>query len=111
MQILINLLLSGLAVVISSYVLPGVKVDNYFTAIVVAVVLGIVNAVLKPLLLVLTLPINMLTLGLFTFVVNALLVMLVGSVVPGFMVDGFVWALAFSLVLSLVNSFIHSLSK
>ena len=111
MGIIINLLLSGLAVVIAAYVLPGIKVDGYFTAIVVAVVLGIVNAVLKPILLALTLPINMLTLGFFTFVVNALLVMLVASIVPGFMVDGFAWALAFSLVLYLVNYFLHSISK
>ncbi|MBI4991142.1 phage holin family protein [Candidatus Gottesmanbacteria bacterium] len=111
MQIIVNLLLNALAVLISAYLLPGVKVDGYFTAIVVAVVLGIVNAILKPILILFTLPITILTLGLFTFVVNALMILLVSSLVPGFHVRGFWWALIFSLVLSLVNSFLHSLAK
>lgn len=108
---LLNLIVSGLAVLIAAYLLPGVKVNGYFTALVVAVVLGLVNALLKPILLFVTLPINVLTLGLFTFVINALLIELVGAVVPGFTVAGFWWALLFSLVLSLVNSFLHSLAK
>lgn len=111
MQILINLLVSGIAVVISSYVLPGVKVDGFLTAIVVGVVLGIANSFLKPILVILTLPITILTLGLFTFVINAVLVMLTSSIVPGFKVDGFMWALIFSVVLSLVNSFLNKLSN
>ncbi len=111
MQIVINLLINGLAVLISAYLLPGVKVDGYFTAIVVAVVLGIVNTILKPILILFTLPITILTLGLFTFVINALIILLVSSLVPGFSVKGFGWALIFSLVLSLVNSFLHSLTK
>lgn len=111
MQIIINLLINGLAVLISAYLLPGVKVDSYFTAIVVAVVLGLVNTVLKPILILFTLPITILTLGLFTFIINALMILLVSSLVSGFSVRGFWWALIFSLVLSLVNSFFHSLTK
>lgn len=111
MGIFVNLLVSGLAVFVSAYVLPGVHVDSFVTATIVAVVLGIVNAVLKPILLLLTLPINILTLGLFTFVINAVLVLLVSAVVPGFTVASFWWALGFSLVLSIVNSFLHSLTK
>ena len=111
MNILINLLVTGIAVVISSYILPGVKVDGFLTAVVVGVVLGIVNSILKPVLVILTLPITILTLGLFTFVINALLVMLVSAIVPGFKVDGFLWALIFSVVLSLVGSFLNKLSK
>ena len=106
----INLIVNGLAVLISAYILPGVKIDSYFTALVVAVVLGIVNTLLKPILLLVTLPINILSLGLFTFVINAFLILLVSNLVPGFYVSSFWWALLFSLVLSLVNSFLHSLS-
>lgn len=109
MKIFINLLINGVAVLISSYILPGVKVDSYFTAIVVAVVMGIVNSFLKPVLLILTLPFTIITLGLFTFVINAVLILLVSAIVPGFVVKGFWWALVFSLVLSLVSSFLHSL--
>ncbi len=111
MQFLINLLLSGLAVVISAYILPGVHVDGFVTALIVAVVLGIVNAILKPILVILTLPITILTLGLFTLVINAILVLLVSSIVPGFRVDGFVWAFIFSIILSIVNSFLNQLSS
>ena len=107
---LINLIVNGLAVLISSYILPGVKVDGYFTALVVAVVLGLVNSLLKPLLILITLPITILSLGLFTFVINAFLILLVSALVPGFKVDSFWWALLFSLVLSLINSFLHKLA-
>lgn len=111
MKIIVNLLVSGIAVIITAMLLPGVHVNNFITAVIVAVVLGILNAFIKPLFLLLTLPINILTLGLFTFVINALLVMLAGLIVPGFVVESFWWALLFSLVLSLINSFLHSLSK
>lgn len=111
MNIVINLLLNGFAVLIVSKLLPGVQVDNYLTAIIVAIVLGVVNTVLKPILVILTLPIDILTLGVFVFVINAVLVLLVSALVPGFTVSSFWWALVFSLVLSLVNSFFHSLAK
>ena len=110
-EIVIRALINGLAVWIASYVLPGVNVDGFFTAIVVAVILGIVNAFLKPILVLLTIPITVLSLGLFIFVINALLILLVARIVPGFTVENFWWALAFSLVLSIVNSFLHSLSQ
>lgn len=109
MGMLINLLVSGIAVFVSAYVLPGVHVDSFVTAIVVAVFLGIVNMILKPIILLLTLPINLLTLGLFTFVINAVLVLLVANFVPGFSVLSFWWALVFSLVLSIVNGFLHQI--
>ena len=109
MDILINLLLSAIAVVVSAYILPGVKVDGFLTALVVAIVLSVVNTFVKPLVLLLTLPINILTLGLFTFIVNALMILLVSAIVPGFKVDGILWALVFSVVLSLVSSAIFML--
>jgi putative membrane protein len=107
LQILINLILSGLAVFVSAYILPGVKVDSFVTALVVAVLLAVVNTFIKPLVLFLTLPISILTLGLFSFVINALMVILVAAIVPGFHIDGILWALVFSIVLSLVSSVIN----
>ncbi len=111
MEILISWLISTLAIIVTAYVLPGVRVESFLTALVTAVVLGIINSVLKPILLLLTLPINVLTLGLLTFVINALLVLLAANLVPGFHVDGFWWALAFSIVLSLVNTLLGNLTK
>jgi len=107
----VNLIVSALAVLISAYILPGVKVDGFLTAVVVAVVLGIVNMFIKPVLLLLTFPLTILSLGLFYFVINALMVLLVSAIVPGFKVSGFFWALIFSLVLSIVSSFLSSLAK
>ena len=110
MSILINWILSAVAVFTAAYILPGVEVESFTTALVAAIVLGVINAVLKPVLLILTLPINILTLGLFTFVLNALLILLAANIVPGFHVNGFVWALILSLVLAVINSFLHSLN-
>lgn len=111
MGILISWLVSALAILVTAYILPGVHISSFFTALATAVVLGIINSILKPILLLLTLPINILTLGLLTFVINALLVLLAAQIVPGFKVDGFWWALAFSVVLSIVNSFLGNLTK
>lgn len=109
MYIIANWIVSALAILVTAYVLPGVHIEGFTTALVVAVVLGIVNAIIKPILFILTLPITILTLGLFTLVINAIMVLLVNSLVKGFTVDGFGWALLFSLVLSIVNSFLHKL--
>ena len=111
MGIIISLLLTGVAVFLTDKILSGVTVDSFITAIIVAVVLGIANAVLKPILTILTLPINLMTLGLFTFVINALIVILVSMIIPGFHVDNFIWALLFSVVLSVVNSVLGMLGK
>lgn len=111
MNVLINWILSGLAVFAAAYLLPGVHVASFTAALIAALVIGILNAILKPILVILTLPINILTLGLFTFVINALLIMLAGQLVPGFRVDGFFWALILSLVLSIINSVLHSITS
>lgn len=111
MKLLIRLLSNGFAVFVTAYILPGITVDTFVTALVVSVILGVANTCIKPILILLTLPITIITLGLFTFVINAFLVLLVGTIVPGFQVDGFVSALLFSLVLSLVSSFLNSLSS
>lgn len=112
MEILIGWLISALVILSGSYLFPdGIQIDNFTTALVTALVLGIINAFLKPILLILTLPINLLTLGLFTLVINAGLIMLTSSLVPGFHIASFWWALLFSLFLSFVNFFLHSVRK
>jgi len=111
MKIIIHVLLNSLAVFVSASILPGVRLDGFRTALVVAVVLGLVNAVLRPVLMILTIPINIMTLGLFTFVIIGGMVELVSVVVPGFQVASFWWALAFALVLWLVNTFLHSFER
>lgn len=110
-QLLMNWLVASLAVGITAYLLPGVVVTDFFAALVTALVLGIINATLRPLIILFTLPLNILTLGLFTFVINAALVLLVGRIVPGFEVAGFWWAVLFSLVLMIVNAGMHLLSR
>lgn len=111
MKILVNLIVSAIAVFVAAYVIPGVAVSSFVVALVAAVVLGIVNSILKPVLLLLTLPITVLTFGLFALVINAAMVLLVAQFVPGFSVGGFVPALLFSLVLSIISSFLNKLAK
>lgn len=110
MGLLLTLLFSTLAVLISSYVIPGVQVDGFFAGLVAAVILGVVNTFIRPIISILTLPINIVTLGLFSFVISALMVMLTGAIVPGFTVTGFVPALLFAIVLSLVSGLMGAVS-
>lgn len=110
MLILLTLLLSSIAVYVTAQILPGVRLDGFGTAVVVAVVLGLVNAFIRPLLLILTLPINILTLGLFTIVIMGFCSWIVSQIVPGFTFASFWWAMGFALVLALVNSFLSALA-
>lgn len=96
---------------ISAYVIPNVYIDGFLVAVVVAVILSVVNFIIKPIVTLLTLPINILTLGLFTFVINAGMVLLVSSIVPGFVVVGLWSAVLFSIVLSIVNGFLNKISN
>lgn len=109
MRLLIRFLLNAVAVYITAYFLQGVHVNDFTTALVVALLLGVINVTIKPLLFLLTLPITVLTLGLFTFVINACMILLVDWILPSFRVDGFWWALLFSLVLSIVSSLLHKI--
>ncbi len=109
MNWIIRLLLNGLAVVLTAYLLPGVDVNDYGTALIVALILAIVNVVVKPVLVVLTIPITILTLGLFLLVINAAIILFVDNLVSGFVVRGFWWALLFSLILSIFNSLFNDL--
>lgn len=106
-SILANWILSALALVIVANYVPGFHVNSFATALIVAVILGIINTLIKPIILILTLPINILTLGLFTFVINALLLLLVARFVTGFTIDGFVPALVGAVILWLINIVIH----
>jgi len=110
MRIILNILVSAAAVLVTSRLLSGVTISGFGTAVVVAIVLGIVNGALAPLLLFLTMPINVLTLGLFTFVIIGALVMLTSALVPGFHVASFWWALGFAFVLALINTAFHALT-
>lgn len=102
-MIIIKWLIMTLSIIISAYFIPGVKISGFWSALWVALFLGIVNIVIRPILILITLPINILTLGLFTFVINALLILLASSVIKGFVVDGFLSAIIFSVVLSVIN--------
>ena len=108
---IIRFLLTGLAVMLTAYLLPGVHVDNYGYALLVALVLSIANIFVKPFLIILTIPLTIFTLGLFLLVINALIILMVDYFVPGFSVDGFWWALGFSLILSIFNSFFTDLTR
>lgn len=107
-SVLVNWIVSAMVIFSIAYILPGATVVDFTAALVVALVLGIINALLKPVLLILTLPINILTLGLFTFILNAFLIILVSNIVPGFIVDGFLAALIFGIALSVVNTVLHN---
>lgn len=107
---IVRFLLSGLAVLLTAYLLPGVDVDHYGYALLVAVVLSLANLILKPILIIFTIPITLLTLGLFLVVINAVIILLVDYLTPGFELRGFWWALAFSLILSVFNSMLADIA-
>ncbi len=109
MNILIRFLINALAVMAAAYIVPGITVRNFWVALIAALVIGLVNALIRPLLLLLTLPINIVTLGLFTLVVNALMFWLAASLVKGFDVAGFGAAFWGALVFWLVSWFTNSL--
>ncbi len=103
MMILFKWLLMTLSVGIAAYLLPGISISGFLSALFVALFLGIVNTLVRPLLIIITLPINIITLGFFTFVINAMLVLLASKVVHGFIVKGFWWAMLFSVILSVIQ--------
>lgn len=111
MNLLIRLLLNAIAVFVLAYVLGGVHVDGYVSAIIVVVVLSILNFLVKPLLVLLTLPITILTLGLFLIIINALMILLADKLVDGFSVDNIWWAILFSILLSVLQSLFQSFLK
>ena len=111
MRFIVRIIITALAIVIASYILPGVKVDGGLTAVLVAAVLALLNTFVKPLLVILTIPITVLTLGLFLLVINALMILAAAEIVHGFHVSGFWSALLFSIVLTIVVSLLNALVK
>lgn len=109
MKLLIRILLTAVVVVLLAKFLPGVAVAGYVTAIIVAVVLAILNLIVKPILVLFTLPVTILTFGLFLLVINAVIILLVDAFISGFNVDGFWVALIFSLLLSIVQAILFSI--
>src|SRR5882762_3012410 len=98
MRFLARLVLNGVAIIMAAYVLPGLHVSGPLAALVAGAILGFVNAIVRPILFLLTLPLTLVTLGLFIFVLNALCLELTAALVPGFSIDGFWWALLGALL-------------
>lgn len=109
LNIIIHWLVASAAFLVTAYILPGVTVTSFGTAVIAAGLLGIINAVIRPILIFLTLPITVITMGLFLFVINALIILGISEIVEGFGVANFWWALLFSIILSLINSFFLSI--
>lgn len=110
MKLFLHWFISALAIGIAAYIVPGVAV-TVTGALIAAIVLGALNLIIRPIVVILTLPITIITLGLFSLVINAFLVLLASLVVPGFMVDGFWTALLFAIVLSIINWVFNVWSK
>ena len=109
MNFIIRLLITAAVAYGLSMILSGVHIPKFTDALIFALVLALLNVFVKPLLVILTLPISIVTLGLFLFVINALIILLADKFMDGLTVDGFWWALIFSLILSVVSSFAQSL--
>ena len=108
MNLILKIVLTAVAVLAIAHFLPGVSVVNFTSAVIVAVVLALLRVTIKPLLIILTLPVTILTLGLFLLVINALIILLADNLIDGFHVTGFWIALLFSLILSIFESILYS---
>lgn len=111
MGFIFNILATAAAALVASYLLPGVSIADVPTAIIVALVLALLNTFVKPILIILTIPVTLVTLGLFLLVINILIIKWTAGLVSGFKVDGWLAALLFSLIVSVVNSVFHGLAK
>jgi len=104
MKLILRWIINAVALLAITQILPGFVVENLYFAFIVALILGLINAVIRPVLFILTLPITILTLGLFTFVINALLIWFVSTFIEGFTIDGFITALAAAIILWAVST-------
>ena len=107
MNFLLRIIITAVVAFALSSVLPGIHIDTFWTAILLSLVLAILNFLLKPILIILTLPITILTFGFFLFIINAVIILLASNLIKGFIVDSFWWALLFSLLLSLLTSLLY----
>lgn len=101
--VLTKILVGGISILLADFLLSGISVDSWLTSFLLAAVIILINLTLKPLMVILTFPITLISFGLFLLVINALVILIAAELISGFTVDGFWWALAFSIVLSLVN--------
>jgi putative membrane protein len=108
MAFIIRIIVSAIVAFGLSYILKGVHINQFTTALLLALVLAVLNAIVKPILIILTLPITIITFGLFLFVINAIIILLAGDLIKGFSVDGFWWALIFSFLLSIITSVLYN---
>lgn len=106
-----RLIVNVVALLVVEAIIPGFVLSNLQSAVIASIVIGAVNTFIRPILLIISLPISILTLGLFAFVVNVFLLMGVAAVVPGFEIDGFTTAAISSIVLSLITAFLHKISE
>lgn len=111
MNLILRILLTAVSVLIIAHFMPGVHVAGFTTSLIVAVVLALLNLIVKPILVILTLPVTIITLGLFLLVINALIIIICTHIVSGFKVDSFLTALFFSIILSIVQSIMFSLTN
>lgn len=111
MRLVLRWLISALTLMLVAYYVPGITVATFFSALIAALILGLINAVIRPLVIVLTLPVNILTLGLFTLVINSLMFWLAASMVKGFYVSSFMAAFLGALIMWLVSWIINSILK
>ena len=111
MKLILDLAIRSLVLLLTTYLVPGFTIDSYITALIVAVVLAILNLLVKPLLIFLTLPATILTLGLFLFVINAILLMLASALIKGFNVNSFTTALIASIVITVISAVLSILIK
>ena len=109
MHFIARLVLNGIAIIVAAWLLPGLHVSGPFAALIAGVILGFVNAIVRPVLFLLTLPLTLVTLGLFIFVLNALCLGLTAALVPGFDIDSFWWALLGALLISIVSWILNGL--
>jgi putative membrane protein len=101
------LLINSIVIFIAAYLLEGVKIKSFWTAIGVAILLGLINMFIKPIIVLLTLPVTVLTLGLFILVINAWILMIIDNMVDGLKIDGFFWAAIYSILISVLNGVLH----
>lgn len=108
-MLIIRWILFAVALLFIAWLVPGISIDGFRAALLVSLVIGIVNVLIRPILVAITIPITILTLGIFIFILNALLFLFIGHIVPGFHVDGFLSALLGSILLSIISTFINNI--
>lgn len=111
MQLLISLLINSATLIAATYIVPGFEVDNFQTALLASIVIGLINIFIRPILLLVTLPINLLTLGLFTFVINAVVLWLASQVITGMTIESPLAGILAAIVISIVSTILSHIAK